>query len=76
MCESFCSLKYKGCCLVFNIVADFNEENEEKSGELTFKPFCDTIKTFGEYIANEQGILNYVPIQWCGFLLNLYKWII
>jgi hypothetical protein len=47
MCESFCSLKYKGCCLVFNIVVEFSEKKEEKSGELTFKPFCDMIKSFG-----------------------------
>jgi hypothetical protein len=29
-----------------------------------------------EYTASEQGILNYVHVQWCGFLFNFYKWII
>jgi hypothetical protein len=28
-----------------------------------------------EYTASEQGILNSVSVQWCGFLLNLCKWI-
>jgi hypothetical protein len=51
MRESFCSFKYKGCCLVFNIVAKLSEEKEEKSGELTFKPFCDMIKTFGNTLS-------------------------
>jgi hypothetical protein len=45
MHESFYSLKYKGCYLVFNFVAEPSEEKDEENGELSFKPFCDLIKT-------------------------------
>ncbi len=47
MCESIFSPKYRGCCPLFNFVTKLYEEKEEKSGELSFKPFCDPIKTFG-----------------------------
>jgi hypothetical protein len=47
MCESFCSHEYKGCCLVFNFIVELGEEKEEDNGELSFKPFCDLVKTFG-----------------------------
>ncbi len=47
MCESFCSPKYRGCYPIFNFVGKLGEEEEEESGELSFKPFCDLIKAFG-----------------------------
>jgi hypothetical protein len=47
MCESFCSLEYNGCCLVFNFIVELGEKEEKESGELSFKPFCDLIKSFG-----------------------------
>ncbi len=63
MCESFCFPKYRGCYRIFNFVAKPSEEEEEESGEPSFKPFCDLIIAF-------QNTLQVNEVYWIMFLFN------
>jgi hypothetical protein len=63
MRESFCSPKYRGCCLILKFVAKPSEKKKEENGELSFKPFCDLIQTFGNTL-----LVN--KVYWIMFLFN------
>jgi hypothetical protein len=71
MCESFCSPEYKSCCLVINFIVKPNEKEEKENGELSFKPFCDLFKAFG----NTLLVTRYIEFCSCStmFLLLLLK---